>query len=106
MCHFWPHAVEDDRKIGDRKMFLSSIFLSALRTNPSTISRRINNPSFGQTLQLLVGRFQMAEKPGVGREIADAVSLPTFYWNCWHTRAIVSPIGICCGHFSSQSPHS
>ena len=29
------------------KMFLSSIFLSAFRTSPSTIPRRITNPSYG-----------------------------------------------------------
>jgi hypothetical protein len=31
-------------------MFLSSIFLSAFRTNPSTLPRQINNPSYGQAL--------------------------------------------------------
>ena len=42
---------EDDRKIGDRKMFLS-----AYRTNPFAIPRRITNPSYGQ---MWLFRFQV-----------------------------------------------
>ena len=38
-------------------MFLSFIFLSVFRTNPSTIPRRINNPPYGQMLKLFFGRF-------------------------------------------------